>query len=387
MYRKLKPAAIFTGTQLLEPGNVLIVNEDGIIAGIVAENATSDVELLEGILSPGFVNAHCHIELSHLKGKIPEHTGLVDFVQKVMGGRAASEEEKQLAMRAAVAELYDSGTVAVGDICNTADSLLLKSHSPLYWHNFIEVSGFAESGAAARLSAAEDVLDQFNLPYGKYNSLSPHAPYSVSEKLFRLIDEKTAEQLISIHNQETIAENELYENKSGRFLELYRNFGIDISSFVPTRTTSLQAWMRYFTKKQSIISVHNTFTSEADLAWLRNEEEQAPGKISERFFCCLCPNANKYIENILPDISLLMKYDMNIVVGTDSYASNKSLNIMDEINTIREAFPQIPFETILKWATLNGAKALGIDQQYGSFEVGKKPGLVQIIEGVSKRFI
>jgi len=380
LYRKIKPDALFTGTELLSHGNVLIVNEEGIVAGIVPEGeAGDDIEPLSGILSPGFVNAHCHIELSHLKGKIPEGTGLVDFVQKIMTGRGADEEEKNSAMAAAAAELYEGGTIAVGDICNTADSLSLKKNSPLYWHNFIEVSGFNESGAVSRLSAAEDVLDKFNLPYSKFSTLSPHAPYSVSKKLFQLLNEKTAGQLISIHNQEAEAENELYEDKQGKFLELYQNFNIDISSFIPSGKRSWQTWLPYFDRKQTIISVHNTFINQQDISFSTFNVKNAG------LYFCLCPNANLYIENSLPPVEMLLQNDLNIVIGTDSYASNRSLNVYDEILVLQKNFPSIPLATFLKWATMNGAKALGIEKQFGSFTAGKKPGLVQLHEGKARR--
>ncbi|WP_255155225.1 amidohydrolase family protein [Ferruginibacter sp. HRS2-29] len=380
MYIKIKPDTLFTGTGLLPAGNVLIVNEEGIVADIVPEaEAGDDIRSISGILSPGFVNAHCHIELSHLKGKVPEGPGLVDFVQKIMTGRAADEEIKNAAMSAAAAELYDGGTVAVGDICNTADSLSLKQNSPLYWHNFIEVSGFSEAGAVSRLSAAEDVLDKFNVPYSRFSTLSPHAPYSVSKKLFHLLNEKTAGQLISIHNQEAEAENELYENKQGKFLELYQNFNIDISSFVPAGKRSWQTWLPYFDRKQTIISVHNTFINQQDISFSAFHVKNAG------LYFCLCPNANLYIENTLPPVDILLENDLDIVIGTDSYASNRSLNVYDEILTLQKHFPSLPLATLLKWATLNGARALGIDKQFGSFTAGKKPGLVQLYEGKAKR--
>lgn len=379
MYRKYKPSSIFTGTGLLPKGQVLVCQADGSIDSIVSSlDAGADVEELDGLLSPGFINAHCHIELSHFKGMIPEHTGLVNFVQQVMSRRNEKrEEEKQAALETAAAELYESGTVAVGDICNTTDSIFIKKNSPLYWHNFIEVTGFTDTAARKRCSEAETILHQFETQLSTFNfqpaTLSPHAPYSVSKTLFELLNEKTGGQLITIHNQEAAAENELYFNKSGKFLELYKNFGIDTSGFQPTGKSSLQSWLPYFNKEQRIISVHNSFLSQQDV------------DLAAELYFCLCINANLYIEQVLPPVDMLMKNDCNIVLGTDSYASNYTLNIMDEINTILAHFPQIPLETVLKWATINGAKALGIEGQFGSFEKGKKPGLVLIKDGVAKK--
>lgn len=388
MYRKYKPSSIFNGTQILPAGQVLICKKDGTIETILPEaDAGDDILPLDGILSPGFVNAHCHIELSHFKGLIPEHTGLVNFVQQVMSRRNEKNgEEKLVAMQAAQDELFENGTVAIGDICNTTDSIALKQNSPLKWHNFIEVTGFVDAAAKKRLEDTEDILRQFvtnqksrttddrrPMTAGQV-TLSPHAPYSVSRTLFQLLNEKTAGQLITIHNQEAAAENELYKTKTGGFLELYKNFGIDISGFELTGKTSLQSWFPYFNGDQRIITVHNSFLSQEDIDMSKSSVD-----------FCICINANLYIENVLPPVELLMNNNCRIVLGTDSYASNHRLNIMAEINTIQQHFPQISLETILQWATLNGAKALGMEEALGSFEKGKKPGLVLINEGKAKR--
>lgn len=379
MYRKLKATAIFNGTEFLPPSQVLVLDAECMITGIVDEaEAGDDVIHFDGILSPGFVNAHCHIELSHLKAKVPERTGLVDFLQRVMTGRAADPEERSGAMIAAIAELQEGGTVAIGDICNTADSAAVKRSSEIHWRNFIEVSGFVEAGAESRFGAALAVLSQFD----QHNSsLVPHAPYSVSKKLFSLINTQTAGQIISIHNQETPAENDLYQSKTGSFLELYKNFGIDISSFMPTGKDSFPSWLPYFDRAQKIISVHNTFTRQRDLSFATFNIKHAC------LSYCLCINANLHIESSLPPVDLLMENDCHIVLGTDSYASNRQLNMMAEINSIREHFPAIPLETILQWATLNGAQALGFEDALGSFEKGKKPGVVFIKDRVAKRIV
>jgi len=328
---------------------------------------------LEGLLSPGFINAHCHLELSYLKNVIPTGTGLVQFVQQVITKRSPLDEAKLSAMQAADAEMYNSGIVAVGDICNTADTIYPKQNSKLHWHNFIEVSGFVDAAAMHRLNTAKVIAALF-VDGAQKKSLSPHAPYSVSTTLFEQLNIETANQLITIHNQECAAEDELYQNKAGDFLSLYKNFGIDISSFEPTGKTSLQSWLPYFTNNQSIISVHNTFTSQADIAFASKHPH---------LYFCLCINANKYIEQKIPPIELLRKNTANIVLGTDSYASNWQLNILEEIKSIQQATSySIPLQEILQWATINGAHALQMDDVLGSFENGKKPGVV-LLQGLN----
>ena len=373
MYRKFQADSIFTGSELLDESHVLLTHPDGTIIEIVPHGeAGDDIEKMKGIISPGFINCHCHIELSFLKDKIPEHTGLVDFVLSVLANRDADPAIKLGAMQAGAEELYHSGTMAIGDICNDALSLQLKKNSPLHWINFIEVSGFVNSTAQQRFNTALQIAKAFSeLPFPY--AIVPHAPYSVSRNLFKLINEY-ASPLISIHNQESADEDELYLSKSGAFLKLYDKLGIDIAGFNPTGKSSLHSWLPHFTHQQKIISVHNTFISQADI------------DIANSLTYCICINANLYIENKLPAIEMLMNNNCHIVVGTDSYASNHQLNMLEELKTIQKNFPTIDTSTILKWATKNGAEALGISEHFGSFDKGKKPGIILIDEMQSLRF-
>ena len=356
----------------------MITRQDGTIEAITGiADAGDDVAKFEGMLSPGFVNAHCHLELSHMKGVIPERTGLVDFVQTVMGSRqSASTEIKEESMHNALDEMWQNGIAAVGDICNTEDSLQMKKDSSIHWRNFIEVSGFVDAAATVRLEAMQQIKERFQTVLTEYiSSVTPHAPYSVSKKLFQLLNNETAETTVTIHNQEAEAEDVLYQLKAGKFLELYKNFGIDINSFQPTGMSSLQSWLPYFDNRQTVISVHNTFTDESDLAFAKS----LFGGRQQDVYYCICINANKYIENKIPPVQLLRTNDANIILGTDSYASNWQLNILEEIKTISKEFEyKIPLAEMLKWATANGAAALGINHQFGSFEKDKKPGVVLI---------
>ena len=385
MHNKFSATQLFDGYNFLPSGTVLITSVKGeIIDTVTSEDAGDDVQHLKGILSPGFINCHCHLELSHLKNTIPQQTGLVNFLQHVMSNIAASNEEKLAAMQSAENELYKTGIVAVGDVCNTADTIPIKQHSKIHWYNFIEVSGFVETGAQKRLEEIKKIADQFSIFNFQFSTV-PHAPYSVSKKLFHLLNTVPNNNLISIHNQESEEENKLYKNKTGNFLELYKNFGIDISSFTASGKSSLQTWLPYFTNNQRIIAVHNTFINEQDVAFA--ELSALNFQLSTTF--CLCPNANLYIENNLPPIDLLVKNNCTIVLGTDSLASNHQLNMLEEIKTIQQYYPKIELQTILQWATSNGAAALQMKEKLGSFEKGKKPGLVLIEENLkeSKRIL
>ncbi|MEO6327302.1 MAG: amidohydrolase family protein [Ginsengibacter sp.] len=375
-YRKLKADYLFTGFELLSNNEVLITKPKGEIVSIVnSEDAGDDVEIFTGIITPGFVNTHCHLELSHLKGLITEKTGLVDFVYKVINERNFAEEEIFEAITKTENEMAQNGIVAVGDICNNTLTLPQKLQHNLSYYNFIEASGWAPSVSGLRWERSKTCLDEFT----KENltaSVVPHAPYSVSDELWERITPFFENKTVTIHNQETIFENEFFLKGTGDLLRMYEKLNIDNSFFSPSRKTSLQTYFHKLSKAASVILVHNTFTSQADIDYVNKNK---PGHQLVAF--CVCPNANMYIEDTLPPVELLVKNDCFITIGTDSLASNHSLNILDEMKTIQHYFPILSLEKILQWATFNGAKALQMDEAIGSFEKGKKPGVI-LLENV-----
>jgi aminodeoxyfutalosine deaminase len=382
-YRKFQADHLFTGYEWLSNDSVLITSPEGEIVDIVpVEAAGEGISRFAGILSPGFVNCHCHLELSHMKGVVPEKTGMVDFLVRVIQQRGFDTDIIKKAIADAENSMLQNGIVAVGDICNTANTVEQKKAGRLLYHNFIETMGFIEATAKQRFDASRAVYDQFARLYrtpAESNSIVPHAPYSVSPALFQLITRFPGNHLLSIHSQESVAEREFIEKGAGDFHQLYQALGIDISFYKPAVEHSLPATLSHFLPTQSLILVHNTNTTEADL--LSITHCQLP--ISNLYFC-LCPNANEYIGNPLPDIDLLRTYKAAIVVGTDSLASNHQLNILAELQTINRHFPHIEKQELLQWATLNGAKALELDDVVGSFETGKTPGILVVKEDFSK---
>ena len=375
MYRKFSADYIFNGYEFLQH-HVLITDANGVITELIPEQEAGEgVERLNGILCPGFINAHCHLELSHMKGQIPKHTGLVDFVLKVVNKRHFDEAEILNAIEKAEDEMLQNGIIAVGDICNNTLTIPQKTMGRLSYHNFIEASGFPPSVAEQRFNRAVDFYSSYaeNFPT---SSIVPHAPYSVSPDMFALINDFPANGLITIHNQEVAAENELFETATGDFLQMYEKMGIDISFYKPSKKTSLQTWLPFFAKRKTIISVHNVCTSAADIEF----EKRISKDKHHKFFYCLCPNANLYISNALPDVKMLMEHDCNIVIGTDSLASNDQLSMLEEIKILQNNFPDINLAMLLQCATSNGARALQMDNVFGDFATGKKPGVV-LIEG------
>ena len=373
MYQKFQATQIFTGTELLGDQLVLITQKDGTIEALVGiEDAGEEVQNFEGVLTPGLINAHCHLELSHMKGMIPAHTGLQEFVKQIVALRSVDSIIVEEAIEAAAEEMYQNGIVAVGDICNTLDTLAQKEKHKIAYYSFVELYDLDPTRSYDKMQVGLKIQETFQDNCIRA-SLVPHAPYSVSFNLWKLLSNHFGAHTITMHNQETSDENEFFEKKSGSFLGMYERTKVSLDFFEATGLSSLQSVLPYFKKAARSILVHNSFSSAADI---KAVQKQMPNT-----FWCLCPNANQYIEQTMPPIELLRTNGANIVIGTDSYASNWSLNILDEIKTIQKYHPSIPLAEMLGWATLNGAKALQMDKSLGSFEKGKKPGVV-LIKGI-----
>jgi cytosine/adenosine deaminase-related metal-dependent hydrolase len=371
----LSATKIHDGYRFLPAGSALEVAPDGSIAAIY--NYTPEgAAHFEGVLCPGFVNAHCHLELSHMRNVIPRGTGLIPFLQSVVRQRTGfMDEQKEAARHEAYQELLQQGIVAVGDIANTTDTLDLRMMGKMHMHTFVECIGFTDSGASARLIAAAETKAVFEAQSSDGDvqlrqSLAPHAPYSVSPALLRLISEAEADALVSIHNQEGFAEDEYYRHKTGDVRNLLEGFAIDDRFFEATGKSSLQSYLPLLGEGHPLILVHNTCSSAEDVAFAQHREIKP--------FWCLCPNANLYIEDRLPDVDMIAAHTDRVCIGTDSLASNSRLSILAELQVLREAFPGIGWERLLHWATSGGARALMMGDLVGSFAVGMKPGVLHI---------
>lgn len=360
---------IFPITSAPIKNGVLGLDEKGTIHEVFTSKEAKHIKKIrhyKGVIVPGFINTHCHLELSHLKNKIEEKTGLIGFIKQILVLRQHPEEEVIAAMQNADEEMYNNGIVAVGDISNLLISKSVKQHSQIYYHTFVELFGFN------RLS--EPIITQGIQLKNDFEplkaSIVPHAPYSVSTELFKEIQNVThGDDILSIHNQETDEENKLFETGKGAFAEFFNDLGIAQSDAHNSGKNAIQYHLPQMSKEVNTLLVHNTFSSKSDINFAKDEHQ--------KLFWCLCPNANLYIENNLPDVGMLKEENLKITLGTDSLASNHQLNILTEMQILQDE-KHISFSESIKWATLNGAEFLGIANQFGSLAVGKKPGIVLI---------
>lgn len=370
-YQKLCPSFLFTGYELYAGEKVLIKDQQGTIIDIVdRDDAGEDVRRIDGLLCPGFVNAHCHLELSHMKGLIERGSGMSGFISSLMIQRFSDKSKIAEAIAEAEEEMISEGIVAVGDICNTEDSIHQKQSGKLYYHNFIEALGLDPAMSSRRFAAAEALYNQF-VDLGLVASMVPHAPYSVSDELFRLISAHSSGKVISMHNQESQEETDFSMSAEGAMKDLFIAMNIPETALRARHKRSLPAVIDHLSSAQKVLLVHNVVTNELDVA-------EAAVRGMDRYDWCLCPRANQYITGMLPDLQLLTQHSEQFVIGTDSLASNSSLSVLEELKLLVNKFNWLTTADLLKWATINGARALNIDDRFGSFRKGMRPGIVCI---------
>ncbi|NNC85487.1 MAG: amidohydrolase family protein [Bacteroidia bacterium] len=364
---------------------LLLVQNDGTIQELLSgekdpEKISSvdknNIEFFEGVIVPGFVNTHCHLELSYLKNKIQEKTGLPGFVAEVEKNKTKDSEIIRECILNAEKEMIENGIVAVGDISNTNYSLKQKQKENLYYHTFVECYASNKKYADKAFKHATKTVEEFSKLSSDRNraSITPHAPYSVSKELFEKLNHwiKKNNAIVSIHNQESEDENSMFNDGSGKLAKFIQSFGTDAKDFVIGKN-SAHSYVNNIPKDQHLQLVHNTYSVADDIQTINNYFTDS--------YWCFCPNANLYIENKLPQLNLFTKENCKITIGTDSLASNHQLSVLEELKSIQKIYPDTKLTELVQWATWNGAEFLQIEETYGSFKKGKRPGIV-LIENV-----
>jgi cytosine/adenosine deaminase-related metal-dependent hydrolase len=375
--RRISASWIFTLSGSSLKNGIIEVDESGYITAIYKPSPSSDfrnTECFNGIIIPGFVNAHCHLELSHLKNRIPVRQGIGRFIGEINKLRVAEEGEIIQAAYDADREMFREGVVAAGDISNTSQTIDIKKGSKIEWLTFVETFGFHPSRAKPAIEMALSIHSQFRAA-NLSASIVPHSPYSVSNELFGKIAELEGREcsILTMHNQESREENRFFMKGDGPILEhITRNLGLDASHWHPPGKSSLETVLPKLPDTLPLLLVHNTFSTQRDLRFLK--------EFRGLTWLVLCPNSNLFIGNQLPPLKLFRSEKMQICVGTDSLASNTGLSVFSEIKTLHHHFPDIPLVELFTWACLNGARALGMSDRYGSLEVGKNPGVLLITQ-------
>jgi aminodeoxyfutalosine deaminase len=366
--RFLKAERIFNGEVFLPSNTILVLDEKGILLDILLDPAIEEgrVERLQGIITPGFVNTHCHLELSHLLGKIPRNTGLPEFARQVILKRNQSDAlEMSEYRREADKNMWNNGIVAVGDISNGETSFVDKADSKIYYHTFIELIGLNPKDNDTIFDKGLALLEQLK-NYNLHGSLAAHASYSTSKNLIKQIADFDFQQTqpFSIHNQESEEETKFMMGDNSGFEELYKFLNLDISWFKAPFCSSLESYAQELSSGTTIL-VHNRVTDNSDLSAVANKN----------IYWCFCPKANLYIDSALPNFEIFKNFTDHICLGTDSLASNSTLNLIDEANTILKASSVFTLENVLSALTSHAASALNISHNFGKLQMGKNAGI------------
>lgn len=360
------------GTQPIEGGYVEI-EDDGTIIG--TGKCNDGEELLDGALVPGFVNAHCHLELSHLHGKFRKGTGMAGFIDQINELRDwATDEVKTQLVGKWMEKLWNDGVSAVADISNDASSFPVKQTSPIYTRTFLEVFGTEPQDCDGVMDSVKK-LNAVAEEYGIDAAPTPHSCYTMSPELLRASSQAgLASGFLSYHSQESQEEEDLLMTGTGAMAENRRRAGMS------TPPVTGESSLKYFIDnlaavkpaphQEHILLVHNVTLTQKDI--------EAAKEAMANPYWAICPLSNKFIHNALPPVDLMRSNNLAICLGTDSLSSNDDLDMVAELYCLQEAFPHVPFEEMLLWACRNGASFLGKDDILGSMEKGKRPGIVLV---------
>ena len=339
---------------------MITLNERGVIENIEQFSQLDNIAGLEfysGIIIPAMINAHAHIELSHLEGVIPVQCGFSKFARSIASSRNVfSEQDKQKAMAFYDAKMWSDGVGVVGDISNGESSFDLKHSSKIKYHTFLELFGLSGCDKG-RLDRLRSVASNFNLN----SSLTVHSTYSLNCNDFDGVV-RSGYDILSIHFMESLGESELY-NGYGELHDWYIERGMEID--FDKYDSPIDRIISTISPSQRVLLIHNTTLLEADIKVLKSH-------FGDNLTFVLCPKSNLHITGRKPLFKIFAESGCRVAIGTDSLASNDSLSLIDEMKEIEG----VCLETKLKWVTECGADALGVGDRYGRIAIGKSCGLV-----------
>ena len=332
-------------------------------------------EVMPGAIVPGFVNAHCHVELSHLHKKFRKGTGMAGFIDQINELRDwAGFEVKQQLVREWMDKMWNDGVSAMADISNDDASFDVKKSHPMYTRTFLEVFGSEPEmceGVMNDVRALKDLADKAGIDAAP----TPHSCYTMSPQLLSASSAAGLESgYLSYHSQESQEEEDMLMSGSGAMYENRKRSGMS------TPPVTGESSLKYFIDRlaaakpapydENILLVHNVCLQQSDIDALR--------KVMNNAFFAICPLSNIFIHNALPPIGLMRDNGLAIALGTDSLSSNDDLDMVKEMACLHENFPEVPMDEIRTWACLNGARFLGKEDRLGSLSAGKRPGIVHV---------
>ena len=363
-----------TSTEPLVNGFVEVEEDGTVVRTGVCEDPAKESVFLDGALVPGFVNAHCHVELSYMKGLFRKGTGMAGFIDQINELRdTKSLEQKVSDLTQAMDSLWEQGVVAMADISNCDDSFAVKARHPMYTRTFLEVFGTEPEDCGAVMEGVRKlkaVADGFGIDAAP----TPHACYTMSPELVTAVSaEGLKSGFLSFHSEETEEEEEMLKYGSGKMWENRVKAGMSVPP-VTGKSSLLYFIDRLLQGHPAPFDEHILLVHEC---CMDQEGIDAVKAVMNHPFVAVCPLSNLFIHNALPPIDLMRRNGLKVCVGTDSLSSNDDLRIVDELFCLQRNFPEVPLGELFTWASRNGAEFLS-KPEFGTLEAGKKPGLVLV---------
>ena len=325
------------------------------------------VDLSDSLLLPGFVNAHCHLALSALKGRIPRRERFTDWVRSLIDeNEKVSWENRVITLHAQAKEMARSGVTALADHLSQAELITEYTRLPFRQTLFLEVLGFHPSLVDPVVERLEPVLKRPPSNNGSIRwGLAPHAPYSVSPELFGELKRLASHYNcpLSCHVAELPEEVKLLKDGVGDIKDLLVERGMFDDLWAPPDMSPVR-YLDSLGVLDSLVAVHLNLV-EGDLDLLASKNVKA----------VFCPQSTRWFrrEKYMP-VRELLDRGMVVGLGTDSLASNESLNFLDELRMAEEMLPNVSQEEILRMATQGGAETVGMD--CGVIEQGRPADLI-----------
>lgn len=329
-------------------------------------------DLGDSALLPGLVNAHTHLELSWMAGRVPPAPSMDVWIRGLMdlrrigppGGQAESLE----AMTRAAVSMRATGTVLVGDISNTLVSPSVLAETGLGGVVFHELLGFNHPEPAREVREAWERVSAAGAQPDVRYSVVAHAPYSVSPSLFSEIARRAQDTPLTVHLAESHEEIQFLKTRSGPIRDMLERLGVWTDAWEPGESDPVQYLARHGYLREGTIIVHGVYLTDDGLEHVRRA-----GAV-----IVTCPRSNEWVGAGPPRLPHFYGSRAAIAIGTDSLASVASLNMFDELAEMRRLAPELAAETLLDSATRRGAQALGFGREFGTLGPGKRAALVSV---------
>lgn len=352
-------------------GGYLILRGERILSVLPTWSGTA-VDLGDVALIPGLVNCHTHLEFSLLPEPLTPQRPIAQWIRQVIAYRQQAAGSVPDAIRAGITEAIRSGTTVLADIATDGwswDDYRSVSPRPTV-AIFQEFLGLTRQRLDEQEAISEQFLMPVQLPPHWLRGFSPHAPYSVHPALMDTIVRYTAENPqyhVAVHLAETEAERELLAHDSGELRELLESFGIWSPGLFGGRAP--REWIEQLAELPRALVVHGNHLDAAELRLLAQNPHLA---------LVYCPRTHAAAETSPHPWYDLLELGGSVVLGTDSRATNPDLSLWRELQFLAERCTRLPHHSLLRLATLDGARALGLMETHGSFAPGKRADLAVV---------